>query len=245
MQLGFYIAGVAAQMAQQRLNGISQNLANVNTTGYVASHSAFSTQFASGLAADVTNMPAAYVSYNNSFNDMREGSIKQTGNDLDFAIQGSGFFRVSLADGSEAYTRAGNFRLDANGNLLTQGGYPVLDEGGNPIQLPPGHITANQEGTIFVDNTQVASFGLVQIQDASRVEKVGDVLLKTSAANTTPATANVNVHQGALESSNVNAILAMAELVETMRNYQATMKMVEQYNQQASQLSERVGRIQG
>jgi len=245
MQSGFYISGVAAYMAQHRLNDTSQNLANVNTTGYLASRSAFSTQFAEKLANHSTNTPAAYVSYSNDFSDMRKGSIKQTGNDLDFAIQGHGFFRIGLADGSEAYTRAGNFHLDAGGKLLTQDGRSVLDTNGNAIQLPPGHITVNQEGVLFVDDAQVAKFGLIQVRDTSRVEKVGAVLLKTPVENTTPVEAGVNVHQGALESSNVNAILAMAEMVDTLRSYQATMKVVEQYNQQASQLNERVGRIQG
>jgi len=240
MQTGFYISGVAAQMSQHRLNNISHNLANVNTTGFLASHSAFSTQLADKLPETTSS---AYVKYNSHIKTQK-GSIQQTGNDLDFAIQGDAFFRVALANGSEAYTRAGNFRLDGNGNLLSQGGRPVLAEGGNPIQLPPGRISANQEGTLFVDNIQVSKFGLVQIKDTSKIQKADNALLKTPAVNTAPAANDVNVHQGALESSNVNAILAMTELVDTMRSFQSTMKIVEQFNTQMGQLSD-IGRIQG
>ena len=245
MSLGFYIAGSAGQMAQHKLNDISHNLANVNTTGYMANRSAFSTQFSDQLAGNSTQKPAAFASYGNQFTDMQEGSIKKTGNDLDFAIQGQGFFRVGLTDGTEAYTRAGNFKLDSSGTLLTQSGRPVLDTNGNSIQLQPGLITASQEGALSVDGGQVAELGLVQIRDSSKVDKAGETLLKTPVDNTEPIALDVTVHQGALEGSNVNAILAMAELIDTMRSYQATMKVVEQFNQQASLLNDRVGRVQG
>jgi len=195
MPLGFYIAGVASQMAQYKLNDISHNLANINTTGYLASHASFSTQFSGQLAGGSAQTPAAFSRYNNQFIDMREGSIKNTGNVLDFALRGHAFFRIGLADGTEAYTRAGNFKLDSNGTLLTQEGHPVLDKRGSSIQLPPGQITASQEGM--------------------------------------------------LESSNVNSILAMAELIDTMRSYKSTMKIVEQFNQQEALLTDKVGHIQG
>jgi len=245
MSLGFYIAGSAGQMAQHKLNDISHNLANVNTTGYMANRSSFSTELSEQMAGGSAQKAGAFAKFGNQFTDMEEGSIKTTGNALDFAIQGNGFFRVALPDGSEAYTRAGNFKLDANGMLLTQGGKPVLDSGGNTIQLQAGRITANQEGILFVDGNRTAELGLVQIKDATKIEKVGDALLKTSAENIGAASAEMTVHQGSLEGSNVNAILAMTEMIDTMRSYQATMKVVEQFNQQASLLNNKVGRIQG
>jgi len=231
MSVGIYIAGAAGQMAQHKLNDISHNLANVNTAGFMGSRSTFTTQLSNQITGNSTQAAPAFAKYGNQFIDMEEGSIKQTGNDLDFAIQGQGFFRVGLADGSEAYTRAGNFKLDANGTLLTQGGYSVLNTSGSAIQLQPGHITANQEGALFVNGNKVADLGLVKIRDASKIDKVGETLVKTPAANTEQASQDITVHQGALEGSNVNAILAMTELIDTMRSYQATMKVVEQFNQ--------------
>jgi flagellar basal body rod protein FlgG len=96
-----------------------------------------------------------------------------------------------------------------------------------------------------VDGNRAAELGLVQIRDASKIEKVGDALLKTPADNINKTPEGMTVHQGSLEGSNVNAILAMTELIDTMRSYQATMKVVEQFNEQASLLNNKVGRVQG
>jgi len=135
--------------------------------------------------------------------------------------------------------------LDSNGTLLTQEGHPVLDKRGSSIQLPPGQITASQEGGLFVNGVQAAEFGLVQIMDTSRIDKASGALLKTPTGNTSTATTDITVHQGMLESSNVNSILAMAELIDTMRSYKSTMKIVEQFNQQEALLTDKVGHIQG
>jgi len=154
------------------------------------------------------------------------------------------FFKVGLASGGEAYTRAGNFSLDADGNLLTQSGLPVLSESGDPIQLPPGHITTSSEGSLLVDKVQVAELGLVRIKDAAKAEKLGEVLFASPKDNTAPVTQGIIVHQGALEQSNVNAIHAITDLVNTMRNFQSTMKIIEQYDKQTGRLSDQIGRIQ-
>jgi flagellar basal body rod protein FlgG len=241
MQTGFYMSGVAGQMAQSKLNDINHNLANVNTIGYMASRSSFS----STLAGQTGEASASYPSQDNSFIDMKPGNIKPTGNDLDFAIQGDAFFRVRLDDGQEAYTRAGNFILGANGDLFTQSGQPVLDTGGTAIQLPAGQVTVGQDGVLAVDNIRVAEFGMVTINNASQLNRLGNALLTTSKDNTSPAGDDVIVRQGAVEGSNVNSILAMTEMVVTTRNFEATMKTIEQYNQQASQLYDRVGLVQG
>jgi flagellar basal body rod protein FlgG len=228
MQSGFYMSGIAGQMAQHKLNDINHNLANVNTIGYMASRSSFSSMLAE-----------------RSFVDMKEGNIKQTGNDLDFAIQGNAFFRVILDNGQEAYTRAGNFMLGGNGNLLTRSGLPVLDAGGSAIQLPTGKVTVSQDGSLYVDNNRVAAFGVVTIKDASKLARLGDSLITTTANNTAVAGKDIIIHQGAVEGSNVNSILTMTEMVATTRDFEATMKVVEQYNQQASQLNDQVGLVQG
>jgi flagellar basal body rod protein FlgG len=245
MQSGFYMSGVAGQMTQHKLNDINHNLANVNTIGYMASRSSFSSTLVEHIAGQEARVPTFYSNFANSFIDMKEGNIKQTGNDLDFAIQGDAFFRVGLDNGQEAYTRAGNFILNANGNLLTQNGLPVLDAGGTAIQLPAGKVNVTQDGILSVDNNRVAEFGMIVIKDASKLDRLGNTLVTTTADNTAPAEADVIVHQGALEGSNVNSILAMTEMVATTRNFESTMKIIEQYNQLASQLYDRVGLVQG
>lgn len=245
MQSGFYISGVASQMTQHKMNDINHNLANVNTIGYMASRSSFSSTLASAITGQPDANSASYSNYENDFIDMREGNIKQTGNDLDFAIQGNAFFKVRLDNGQEGYTRAGNFKLGANGSLLTQSGMPVLDAGGAEIRLPKGKVTVTQDGGLSVDNNPITSLGMVTIKDASKLARIGNAIVTTPVENTDQAGEDAVVRQGAVEGSNVNSILEMTEMVSTTREFEATMKIIEQYNQQAGQLYDRVGLVQG
>lgn len=246
MNSGFFVAGVSGQMAQQKMDDISHNLANANTVGFIGSRSSFETVFTSKASptGSPETVPAAFQAMGGQFVDTRSGNIEQTGNDFDFAILGKAWFRVQTAPGEEAYTRAGNFTQDAEGNLLTQDGKPVLDAGGTPIQLPAGRVEATDQGELLVNGSVVAQLGLVSITDPAGIERIGNVLVKTPLTNTAPAT-DVMVRQGALESSNVNSVLAMTEMIATLRSYEATIKMIEEYNQQSSQLTSQVGMVQG
>jgi len=246
MQRGFFISGVASTMAENRLDHITHNLANVNTTGYKASRSSFKTVLTNQLGAGFrTRSPSSYLSMGAQYIDTKAGTIKQTGNVLDFAILADGYFQVEQPDGRVALTRAGNFRLDADGNLVTQQGLPVLDDSGTPITLPPGDITGTNGGAIFVNNQQVAQLGLVKVSDSNRLQQKQGTLLLTDESNIRPAVGEVVIQHGALEGSNVNAVLAMTEMVATLRAYESSMKVVEQYNQLAGQLSSNVGKIIG
>lgn len=246
MQLGFLMAGVAGEMAQNKLDSISNNLANMNTAGYMEDRSSFSSSFSNAMGREgkPSQTSAAFISLNKQYVSTQAGSIHQTGADFDFAINGKAFFRVQMADGSEALTRAGNFKIDADGNLLTQGNQAVLNNDGAAIQLPTGDVSATRDGTIFINGKAVEKLGLSMVQDERQIVKMKGVLVKTSADNLKDADGTVSVHQGSLEDSNVNAILAMASLIDTMRGYQSTMKIVEQYNQQSGLLSDRVGVVQ-
>jgi len=246
MQLGYLMAGVAGDMAQQKLDTISNNLANVNTAGYMEDRSSFASQFsnAMGREGDPEKTSAAFLSMNKQYVSTQAGSIHYTGADFDFAINGKAYFRVQLADDSVALTRAGNFKIDADGNLLTQGDLAVLDKAGSPIQLPVGDISATKDGTIYVNGNPVAELGLSMLRDERRMMKAEGVIIKTPNDNIIDADASVSVHHGSLEDSNVNAILSMVSMIDTMRNYQSTMKIVEQYNQQAGLLNDRVGVVQ-
>ncbi len=245
MERGFFITGVAGQMAQNRLDSISHNLANVNTAGYRADRTAFSTMFTRKLATGSAVLPAAYPTLNRQYIDTSSGEIRHTGRALDVAINGDAYFKVQMSDGRIALTRAGNFRLDGDGRLTTWKGLPVLDAANAPIELPRGEVGITASGAIYVDNQPVADLGIVQVVDARQLSKAAGSLLLTPETNLQPADASITVEQGALEQSNVNAILAMAELVDTMRSYQSMMKMIEQYNHIASQLNDRVAVVQG
>jgi len=247
MQTGFFVAGVAGQTAQKKMDNIAHNLANVNTTGFLADHIAFRTTLTEKLAlySDKKHSPAAYASEGNSFVDTRPGNIHHTGNDLDFAIIGNAWFHIQTGPNATAYTRAGNFELGPDGNLLTQDGKPVLDTSGAPITLPPGQIKLTDQGALYVNNKKASDIGLVKISDASKIQRIGNARITTPANNTTPAGNDITVHQGELAGSNVDSVLTMAEMINVTRSNDGMMKVIEQYNHMATLLSEQVGRIQG
>ncbi len=247
MQRGFFISGNANQMAQNKLNDISHNLANANTVGFMAHRTSFSTIFTAATQdiAAPDQAAAGYLSLNRQFTDTRKGILTSTGNPLDFAIQGDAFFKVRLDNGETALTRAGNFSMDASGQLVTKSGLPVLDDGGQPITLPAGEISVSANGTLYSDGEPVATMGLASLKDSSKVAVRHGVLLLTPASNLADAPSDITVRQGMLEQSNVNSILAMTELIDVMRSSQSMMKVVEIYNQQASLLNDRVGLVQG
>jgi len=246
MQLGFLMAGVAGKMAQYKLDIISNNLANVNTVGYMEDRSSFSSSFSNAMGREgkPSQTSSAFISMDKQYVGTQAGSIHHTGADFDFAINGQAFFRVRMADGSEALTRAGNFKIDGKGNLLTQGNQAVLSDAGGPIKLPVGKVSATADGTIYINEKAISKLGLSMVVDERRITKMKGVLLQTPADNIKLVDSTVSVRQGSLEDSNVNSILAMASLIDTMRGYQSTMKIVEQYNQQSGLLSDRVGVVQ-
>ncbi|HID36684.1 MAG TPA: flagellar hook-basal body protein [Ghiorsea sp.] len=246
MQSGFFVSGVASKMAENRLDNITHNLANVNTTGYKASRSSFESVLSDSVAgASKQQKPSSYLSMGTQYIDTKAGNIKQTGNALDFALVADGYFLVQQTDGSVALTRAGNFTRDNEGNLTTQSGLAILDDSQSPITLPDGKVSGTREGMIYVDNEQVAQLGLVTLINESDLKQKEGTLLLTSDGNTEDAVGKIVVQHGAVEGSNVNAVLAMTEMVATLRSYESTMKVVEQYNQLAGQLSSNVGKIQG
>ncbi len=247
MQSGFFISGVASKMAENRLDNITHNLANVNTIGYKASRSSFASVLSDSFSFVHNKQahPSAYLSMGTQYIDTKAGNIQQTDNALDFAIIADGYFQVQQQDGSIALTRAGNFTRNHEGVLVTQGGLAVLDDSQSPITLPNGSISATNDGMIYVDNEQVAQLGLVTLIDkANLMQKEGSLFI-TNETNIEPAIGNVVIQHGAVEHSNVNAVLAMTEMVSTLRAYESTMKVVEQYNQLAGQLNSNVGKIQG
>lgn len=246
MQNGFFISGIAGQMAQSKLDMITNNLANANTVGYMENRGAFSSMFSNklGRQGDPEQTSSAFLAMSKQYTSTQSGTIRQTGNQTDFAIHGDGFFRVRANDGSIALTRAGNFRINNDGQLVTQGGLPVLDRNDSEITLPIGDITATNDGTIMVNGQQTADLGISMIRDERLIQKAEGVLIKTDPGNIQPADASVSVAHGAVEDSNVNSIMSMAALVDTMRSYQSMMKVIEQYNQMAGQISDKVGLVQ-
>ncbi|MDQ6951124.1 MAG: flagellar basal-body rod protein FlgF [Mariprofundales bacterium] len=240
MNQGFFIAGSGADLSQRmKMDVITNNLANVNTTGFKADNTSFRTVMSSALRDD----GAAYLGAGKEYTDMSEGPVRQTNNPLDLAISGPGFFSVRQADGSAAYTRAGNFQLNASGNIVTQSGLALTDSGGSPITLPvTGEITISRDGTISSNGQVVTKIGVAEAIDPRQVRKKGGSLFVTKPSNMQAASKS-EVREGMLEQSNVNAVVSMVQMVEVTRSFQNLMKITDIYNQQQSELTNKVGRV--
>ncbi|MDI6791172.1 MAG: flagellar hook-basal body protein, partial [Thermodesulfobacteriota bacterium] len=176
------------------------------------------------------------------------GEVKQTGNPLDAALNGPGFFKIDTPDGIR-YTRAGNFALNGDNVLVTAQGYPVMGQGG-PITLDGTTIEINEVGGISMDQAgdgimaEADSLAVVNFDDPSVMEKVGNSLyrLKDPQANEIPAD-GTQVRQGYLEQSNVNVMEEMVQMIQVQRNYEAYQKIIQLFDEIDSRAINDVGKL--
>ncbi len=245
MNSGMY-AAVSGDMAiMQRMDVITNNLANINTTGFKKERMTFGTMLDSvknptQVDGSVTGSPVLVDFTVNT--DYSSGALKQTGNPLDVALDGKGFFVVDTPQG-KAYTRQGNFHLDENGRLVTVAGYEVQG-GGGPITIKGGQVDINDKGEVSVDGQQVATLSVVNFPEPYQLQKVGGAMFMPAAPEVTgePATGTF-VRQGTLEDSNVQPLLEMASLIETNRFYESCVKTIQSYDEMANKAANDLGRV--
>lgn len=161
--------------------------------------------------------------------DMQPGELRHTGEDLDFAIQGAGFFKVQRADGSAGYTRDGGFHVNAERVLINRQGYTVQGDGG-PVTLRPegGRISVNADGTIIQGDTQIGKIAVYDFADTAKLQAEGDGLLAPSDPNVVPSTVErPEVITGAIEGSNVRPLQEMVNLITLARSFEAAQRVVQ------------------
>ncbi len=237
-----YVGMTAAKHTMAQLNSTSQNLSNLKTTGFKADIHMFSAIPAYGPG----NPTREYVVNSTVGSDFSPGMITQTGNPLDLAISGPGWFTVKLPDGNEAYTRAGGFKLDSNGVLRTSSGLPVVGASGAPITIPPNtEVTVGRDGTITTVPSQmtlpyaVSIIGQLKLVNPpeSNLVKGADNLFRTKNGVPADPAANVNVLSGSLESSNVDMINCMLNMIDLGRDFDMQMKLLQTADSDASHAS--------
>lgn len=224
-------AGMTAGLIMQDI--LANNVANVTTAGYkrdAAVLHGFQKTLAAELgrpAAGAAAAAAGEVSVSQVATYFTDGPIRPTGNELDVAIVGKGFFVVE-AGGGEAYTRAGNFTLDSQRQLVTPAGYPVLGQGG-PIQLPPGKVVFGEDGAVIVEGNEIDKLRIVTFQDESQLVKDGSGVFRGGPrARPQEGAEDVGtVHQGCLEQSNVSAVREMVDMIAAFRYYEANAKALQ------------------
>ncbi|HZY18569.1 MAG TPA: flagellar basal-body rod protein FlgF [Ramlibacter sp.] len=234
-----YTAAAGARALVQRQDGIANNLANANTTGYRADQVAFRAVPVRGDGA-----PTRVVSLEASAGfDERSGPIEQTGRNLDVAVLGKGYLAVQAGDGGEAYTRGGALQVNDQGVLVTSAGQPVAGEGG-PLNIPVGStVTIGHDGTVSAQPARgpaqtVGRLKLVN-PEPGELRKGDDGLLRMRSGEDAPADETVRVAAGALEGSNVNVVEAMVGMIAASRQFETQMKLLqtaEQNDQRAAQL---------
>jgi flagellar basal-body rod protein FlgG len=247
-----YVAKTGLEAEQTRMDVIANNLANVNTTGFKGSRAVFqdllyqnltqpgaqssqTTQYPSGLQLGTGVQPVATERL------MTQGNLTQTGNSLDVAINGQGFFQVLEPDGTIAYSRDGTFQLNNQGQLVTASGYLVQPT----ITIPSTaqSVTIGGDGTVSVtlpgqsSPQQVGSIQLANFANPTGLQSTGQNLYLQTGSSGAPNTGQPSLNglgtlqQGYLESSNVNVVAALVDMISTQRAYEINSKAVQASDQ--------------
>jgi flagellar basal-body rod protein FlgF len=221
------MSGAKEAMSAQALN--SNNLANAGTTGFKADFQTSMSQQVYGPG----HPSRVYATAQESGADLNKGSIISTGRELDMAINGDGWFAVQAEDGTEAYTRAGDFHIDTLGRLKNSAGHVVLGNKG-PISIPQ-HVAINfgADGTITIQplgDTPETMVVLDRIKlvnpSVEELHKGMDGLMRLENGTTSKPDAKVSMISGSLEQSNVNSVAAMVQMIELARQYEAHIKLM-------------------
>ncbi len=254
-----WISKTGLEAQQTQMDVVSNNLANVSTTGFKRSRAVFEdllyqnlrqpgaqssqqTQVPSGLQIGTGVRPVAAERIHT------QGNLQQTSNKLDMAIQGSGFFQVLMPDGTTAYTRDGSFQTDNQGQLVTSNGYVV-----QPAMTIPANatsVTVGMDGVVTITQAgvaapvQVGSMQLATFINPAGLESMGQNLYLESASSGTPST-NVpgtngtgSISQGYVETSNVNVVEELVNMIQTQRAYEINSKAITTSDQMLQKLSQ-------
>jgi flagellar basal-body rod protein FlgF len=251
MDNAMYI-GLSKQILLQReLDIVANNLANVDTTGFKVEDMVVATDSATPAMSVGVTQPVKLAIDNGVARDFTQGSMTQTGAPLDLAINGTGFFQVQTAAGVR-FTRDGRFATNAQSQLVTQAGDPVLDASGAPITInrqgnPPvigrdGTITQTVAGQTGAQ--VVGQVGVVSFSDLSALTKQGDGLYSlTTNQPTQPATGAV-IQQGMLEGSNVQPIIQITDLIRINRAYEMVSQLLSSTADLSATALQQIGSIQ-
>ncbi len=259
MNRGLYTASVGMITQMNKMDVVSNNIANVDTTGY-KKDAVITRSFDEEMYLRVNEENSLNIvprgqsigtlNLGNNVDVIQtkfiNGSLERTESQTDLAINGDGFFSVNYVspDGSitEKYTRDGSFSLGPNGELLTAGGYAVLDENGAPIVIPNSTVpTVNEDGTIYANGEYLTRLKLTSFEDNSYLKKFGENFYD-AVDGATPVAFTGQIEQGFVEMSNVNSVEEMVEMINLSRAYEASSKVITTYDSIMQKEANEVGR---
>jgi flagellar basal-body rod protein FlgG len=253
---GIYTAVSGAIAQSARLDSIANNLANSSTPAYKRDAQLFKEYLTAYEKApgtiEVPRVPASiesfydmqggdksYVDLDGTFTDFQQGALKQTGNPLDVALEGDGFFEALAPDGPRL-TRAGSFGIDSEGRLVTKQGFPILKDGApgqdpatRVIRLSGPQPTISPAGEIFQEGQSVARLSIVQVENKDALQKIGGSLygLRDGIDPAMRVATEAKLSQGMLEQSNVNIVREMTDMITANRAFESTQKAIQAYDQ--------------
>ena len=234
MQNTSYIALSRQAALSRHMDAIANNMANANTVGYKGEKMMFA-QYLVRSPSEQNRLgdKIAFVHDVGLVRDTRQGSLTHTNDPLDVALNGDGYMVVDTPAG-QRYTRAGHFRMDETGMLVTPDGYPVLQQGDQPIVFAPNEtrIEIGNTGQISTENGAIGRLKVVRFENPQQLENIGGGLYATTAQS--EDVARPDVVQGAVEESNVQPIQEMTDMITVQRNYEAVTRVLE--NEQDRQL---------
>ena len=228
---GLYTAAAGMAAQQQRMDALSNDVANVNTSGYKRVRMGFRDLIyqQDGINGPRTGSGAAAVNLGRSF---EEGSLQQTGNAFDIAIEGEGFFQVQLQNGQNVLTRQGNFQVDARGELVTENGDRLVP----PITIPggvdPSSVNVGTDGTVTAAGRRLGQIQLVTVPSPTGLAAAGNGYYSVTAASGGVArVTGSRIQQGSLEMSDVNLADTMVDMLDAQRSFQMASKAISMQDQ--------------
>lgn len=254
-----WIAKTGLDAQQTQLDVHANNLANVNTSGFKRARAVFqdllyqTVRQPGGQTSQQTNLSAGLqlglgVRPVSTERIHLQGNLQQTGNSLDLAISGHGFFQVQMPDGTTAYTRDGSFQKDATGQLVTSGGYPLVPAINVPANAQT--VTVGRDGTVSIQQTgspapvQVGQIQLANFVNPGGLQSTGENLYTETSASgpaivgAPDANGMGSLSQGFVETSNVNVVEELVGMIQTQRAYEINSKAVQTSEQMLGRLSQ-------
>lgn len=250
MSGAIYMSAAGAMAYEKRMQVISNNLANINTSGFkkdkghyqvIDSPDSIKEDLEKNAISKEEKQPPLWLQFETK-TDFSAGALKHTGNPLDLALEGDGFFCIKTEQGTQ-YTRNGNFSLDQDGMLVTMDGLSVLGEGG-PINIDGNTFTVDAKGNVSVDGNLVDTIKIVGFQKQDALKKTGNSLFAIADNSTVESRLeNTGVSQGFIELSNVNAIRMITEMIEVLRGYESYQKAIKTADEANAKSINDVGRV--
>ncbi len=240
-----YIA-LSRQMALWRqMDIVSNNVANMNTTGYKQQDIVFSTYVAQTMNAQGMGQEPVYFTHDfGAFSNFMEGQLVNTGNTFDVALQGDGFFVVETA-GGDAYTRKGNFMLDSDGKIVTTDGYTLMSTDNTPLFIAPTEheVSISEAGDVATENGVIGRIQVVKFADNQKLMRKSDTLYDNVDGNTMSNAEGVRVVQKMLEKSNVNSVEEMTKMIHLQRSYEFVQQMIDEEHDRLSNTIQAFGQL--